>query len=169
MCTLATTSLLVEEMATGQFACCQHGIPTDGTIIIISCQLLCSSNSKPTQSSKYTAQENVINDAQSGIQVINNWINACNQDMLSPSLHVADNAKVVLVSAHSALDLMEKISQLHEDNQACHGQPDITEELTRETSTENMEDLRSKIWTDSTDINRQPPFILILPTYEYGA
>lgn len=33
--------------------------------------------------------------------------------------------------AHTALDLMEEISQLHEDHQACHGQPDVSKQLFR--------------------------------------
>ena len=49
-----------------------------------------------------------------------------------PGLHVVDDTKVVLVSADAALDLMEEIPQLHEDDQACHGQPDITKKLVRE-------------------------------------
>lgn len=49
--------------------------------------------------------------------------------MYSPGLHVVNDTQVVLVSADPALDLMEEIPQLHENNQACHGQPDVTEEL----------------------------------------
>lgn len=49
-----------------------------------------------------------------------------------PGLHVVDDTKVVLVSTDAALDLMEEIPQLHEDDQACHGQPDITKKLVRE-------------------------------------
>ena len=36
------------------------------------------------------------------------------------------------MSANATLDLMEEIPQLHEDNQACHGQPDVTKKLTRD-------------------------------------
>lgn len=48
------------------------------------------------------------------------------QNVLSPGLHVVDDTKVVLVAADTTLDLMEEITQLHEDNQACHGKPDVT-------------------------------------------
>lgn len=48
-----------------------------------------------------------------------------------PGLHVVDNTEVVLVAAHTALHLVEQVAQLHEDNQAGHGQPDVTKELRR--------------------------------------
>lgn len=46
-----------------------------------------------------------------------------------PGLHVVNDSQVVLMSANATLDLMEKISQLHKDNQARHGQPDVTKKL----------------------------------------
>lgn len=49
--------------------------------------------------------------------------------ILLPGLHVVDDTKVVLVSAYTALDLVEEIPQLHEDHQASHGQPDVSKEL----------------------------------------
>lgn len=55
----------------------------------------------------------------------NNYV----QSLLLPGLHVVDDTKVVLVSANAALDLMKEIAQLHEDNQARHGQPDVTKQL----------------------------------------
>lgn len=54
----------------------------------------------------------------------------------TPCLHVIDDTQVVLMSADTALHLMEEISQLHEDNQACHGQPDIPEKLISEMCTQ---------------------------------
>lgn len=39
-----------------------------------------------------------------------------NRYILSPGLHVVDDTEVVLVSANAALDLMEEIPQLHENN-----------------------------------------------------
>lgn len=59
-------------------------------------------------------------------------------DLFSPGLHVVDDAKVVLVSADATLHLVEEISQLHEDDQACHGQPDVTEKLMRQTSKKRL-------------------------------
>lgn len=36
------------------------------------------------------------------------------------------------MTANAALDFMEEITQLHEDYQACHGQPNVTKKLLRE-------------------------------------
>lgn len=47
------------------------------------------------------------------------------------------------MSAHSALDLVEEIAQLHEDNQARHGQPDVPKQLLREKT--GKEELESQI------------------------
>lgn len=44
------------------------------------------------------------------------------------------------MSADAALDLVEEIPQLHEDNQACHGQPDVTKQLISEIRTQKVED-----------------------------
>lgn len=52
-----------------------------------------------------------------------------NPSIKSPGFHVVNDAEIVLVSADTALDFMEEIPQLHEDNQACHGQPDVTKKL----------------------------------------
>lgn len=49
----------------------------------------------------------------------------------SPGFHVVDDTKVVLVPANTALHFMEEIPQLHKDNQACHGQPDVAKKLMR--------------------------------------
>lgn len=57
--------------------------------------------------------------------------------MYWPGLHIVDNTKVVFVPTHSALDLMEEISQLHEDNQTCHGEPDVSKQLFRERTQTN--------------------------------
>lgn len=61
---------------------------------------------------------------------------------MSPGFHVVDDAKVVLVPANAALDLMEEIPQLHEDNQACHGQPYVAKKLKekKEEQTIKVED-----------------------------
>lgn len=49
-----------------------------------------------------------------------------------PGLHIINNTKVVFVPANSPLDFVEEISQLHEDNQAGHGQPDVPKQLLRD-------------------------------------
>lgn len=43
----------------------------------------------------------------------------------SPRFHVPNDTQVVLVPADSTLDLMKQVAQLHEDDQAGHGQPDV--------------------------------------------
>lgn len=52
--------------------------------------------------------------------------------MYSLGLHVVDDTQVVLMSADTALDLVEEEPQLHEDDQARHGQPDVTKQLMRD-------------------------------------
>ncbi len=44
------------------------------------------------------------------------------------------------MAADTTLDFMEEIPQLHEDNQACHGQPDVTKQLMGEIWTETIKD-----------------------------
>ena len=58
--------------------------------------------------------------------------------ILSPGLHVVDDTEVVLVSADAALDLVEEIPQLHEDNQAGHGEPDVSKKLTKDMWAERL-------------------------------
>lgn len=47
------------------------------------------------------------------------------------------------MTAHTALDLVEEVPQLHEDNQACHRQPDVTKELMRDIWGKSIKDQES--------------------------
>ena len=42
------------------------------------------------------------------------------------------------MSADAALDLVEEIPQLHEDNQAGHGEPDVSKKLTKDMWAERL-------------------------------
>lgn len=48
-----------------------------------------------------------------------------------PGLHVVNDTKVVLVATEPSLHLVEEVAQLHEDDQARHGQPDVAKQLWR--------------------------------------
>lgn len=54
--TIAGYCSLMEEMATGQLACCSHWIPADGTIIVISHQLIRRCHSKPAHKESCSCQ-----------------------------------------------------------------------------------------------------------------
>lgn len=56
------------------------------------------------------------------------------ENFFLPGLHVVDDAEVIFVTANTPLDFMEKVSQLHEDHQARHGQPNVTKKLMGPTS-----------------------------------
>ena len=43
----------------------------------------------------------------------------------SPGFHVSDHSQIVLVPADATLYFMKQVTQLHEDDQAGHGQPDV--------------------------------------------
>lgn len=45
----ACTHVLVEEVATREFPCGLHGVPANGTVIIVHCQLLGCCNCKPAK------------------------------------------------------------------------------------------------------------------------
>lgn len=45
----ACTHVLVEEVATREFPCGLHGVPANGTVIIVHCQLLRCCNCKPAK------------------------------------------------------------------------------------------------------------------------
>ena len=51
------------------------------------------------------------------------------RSLISPGLHVVDDAQVVLVAADAALHLVEEVAQLHEDDQTGHGEPDVPKQL----------------------------------------
>lgn len=44
--------LLVEEVTTGKFTRCQHGVPADGAVVVVSRQLLGRSNREPARGRK---------------------------------------------------------------------------------------------------------------------
>lgn len=49
--------ILVEEMTTWQFPCCTHGIPADGTVVIILDQLFFSCQGKPEDCANKTINQ----------------------------------------------------------------------------------------------------------------
>jgi len=52
-----------------------------------------------------------------------------------PSFHRVNNASVVPVTIHSALELIEEIAELHADDEACHAQKDVTPHLQTQSHT----------------------------------
>lgn len=57
--TIAGYCSLMEKMSTGQLACCSHWIPADGTIIVISQQLIRRCHSKPAQGEAFMSTHKV--------------------------------------------------------------------------------------------------------------
>lgn len=58
--------LLVEEVATREFTCGLHGVPANGTVIIVHCQLLWCCNCKPMKK-KQEETEGMTTQAQHGL------------------------------------------------------------------------------------------------------